>query len=187
VVICQASLHAVPIYVAVCRSEGMRVAINAVLSTMRPLESSLLHRRNFQITFELFTVRMNFLITSHIDVDCQVVTRAGRLIILIILSFEVFLCDSRVSMGYNTIYRCKPIFDLRSCPMILKIYLSIARRRISCKPLLQSLQLFLPRANLKHRKRPGSRNGQRERTLVLMRIAPKYTSNSAVCDIISPM
>jgi len=87
----------------------MRVAINAVLSTMRPLESSLLHRRNFQITFELFTVRMNSLITSHIDVDCQVVTRAGRLIILIFLSFEVFLYYSRVSMGYNTIYRCKSI------------------------------------------------------------------------------
>lgn len=85
------------------------MAINAVLSTMRPLESSLLHRRNFQITFELFTVRMNSLITSHIDVDCQVVTRVGRLIILIILSFEAFLCYSRVSMGYNTICRCKPI------------------------------------------------------------------------------
>ena len=85
------------------------MAIRAVWLTTRPLESSLLHRRNYQITFELSILQMNFPITSHTDVDCQVVTRVGRLIILTLLSSEMFSSDSRVSTVYNTIYKCKPI------------------------------------------------------------------------------
>lgn len=87
------------------------MVIIAVWSTTRPLESSLLHRRNYQITFELPMPQMNSLITSHIDVDCQVVTKAGRLFILILLFLETNLYQSRVSMAYNTIYKCK-LFDL---------------------------------------------------------------------------
>lgn len=62
----------------------MHVVITIVWLTTRPLESSLLRRRNYQITFELFMLQMNSLITNHIDVDCQVATRAGRWIVHIL-------------------------------------------------------------------------------------------------------
>lgn len=75
----------------------MHVAIRAVWSTTRPLESNLLHRKNYQITFGLSILQMNFPITSHIDVDCQVVTRAGRLIILTLVFGNVLILFQSVN------------------------------------------------------------------------------------------
>ncbi len=56
----------------------MHAVISAVWSVIRLSASNLLPQRNYLITFELTTLRTNFLITNHIDVDCRVVTKAGR-------------------------------------------------------------------------------------------------------------
>jgi hypothetical protein len=73
------------LHVLVDRFKDTHVVINAVWSTIQPLACSLLPRRNLLITLELITLRTNSPITSHIDVDCQVVTRAGRWVVHILL------------------------------------------------------------------------------------------------------
>jgi hypothetical protein len=85
----------------------MRVVTSAVWLTIQPLESSLLRQRNYQITYELSMLRTNSLTINHIDADCQVVTRLGRLTFTFFLLLEMFSYHSRVSMVYNTIYKCR--------------------------------------------------------------------------------
>ena len=57
----------------------MRAVTSAVWPTIQPLESSLLRQRNYQITYEQSMFRTNSLTINHIDADCRVVTRLGRL------------------------------------------------------------------------------------------------------------
>lgn len=85
----------------------MRAVTCAVWPTIQPLESSLLRQRNYQITYELSMLRTNSLTINHIDADCQVVTRLGRLTFTFFLLFELFSYHLRASMVYNTIYKCR--------------------------------------------------------------------------------
>ena len=157
----------------------MHVDIRAVWSTIQPMGSSLLRQRNCQITSELSMPRTNFLIINHTDVDCQVVTRPGRLTFK--LSFCLKCSHIILECQWSTIpfTSVGPVESVVS-PMTLKMRSLIARRRISCKPLLHLRQQFLPLLNLLHWRPPGSRNDRRESIPVLMRTVRRYTSNSAV-------
>jgi hypothetical protein len=159
----------------------MRAAISAVWPAIRPLVSNLLLQRNCQIISELSMLRTTSLIISHIDADCQVVTRHGR------LTFTFSSCLKYSHMipecQWSTIpFTSVGSVEFAACSVTLKMCLLTARRRISCKPLLLSrrLSLPLPLPNPLHWRRPESRNGRREAILVLMRTVRRYTSNSAV-------
>lgn len=155
------------------------MVISAVWPAIQPLESSLLRQRNYQITSELSMLRTNSLIISHIDADCQVVIRPGRLT----FTFSSHLkCSHMIpECQWSTIpFTSVSPVKLAACPVRLKMRSLIARKRISCKPLLHSRQRSLPLPNILHWRRPGSRNDQRESILVLMRTVRRYTSNSAV-------
>jgi hypothetical protein len=146
---------------------------------IQPMESGLLRQRNYQIISERSMLRTTSLTISHIDVDCQVVARPGRLTFI----FSSCLKRSHIipERQWSTIpFTSVGPIEYAASPWRLNMRSSTARRHISCKPLLHSLQGSLPTPNLLYWRRLGSRSDQRDLIHVLMPTVRKYTSNSAV-------